>query len=103
MIFSFLANNALTGPIPSEIGFLTTLTSLYLRKSLLSFNEKPCLHLTASFLIVLSGSNALAGSIPSQLGQLKNAVIDFNYNNFTNCEDFKAQHPSHVENSYYCL
>jgi hypothetical protein len=157
MIFWISDGNALTGPIPSEIGSLTTLTYLYFRKSLLSFNcvhlcyeyvliclwyfgfqgttpwlvrslpswdcspswiispyvrplvvhstiaETRFLHLTASFLIVFSDSNALTGSIPSELGQLTNAVIYFGFeivnthNYFTNCAAFKAQHPSYVE------
>ena len=38
MIFWILGNNALTGPIPSELGLLTALTGLYLRKSFVSLS-----------------------------------------------------------------
>jgi hypothetical protein len=36
MIFWILDDNALTGPLPSELGLLTELTDLWLGKSILS-------------------------------------------------------------------
>jgi hypothetical protein len=67
-----------------------------------SIAETCFLHLTASFLIVCLESNALTGSIPSELNQLINAEIHFDYttiesnNNFTNCAEFKAQQHPHT-------
>ena len=55
MIFWILADNALTGPIPTELGLLTEMTVLFLSKSFLvhsSIVETRFLHLTASFIIV---------------------------------------------------
>jgi hypothetical protein len=79
MISWILDENALTGPIPSELGLLTDMTLFTLGKSFLvhstSIAKIRFLHLTASFLISSSADNALTGSVPSELHQLTNSVI----------------------------
>ena len=74
MIFSILDNNALTGPIPSELGLCTNLAFLELSKSflvilLVTLVLRIYTHLPGrSFFILVE--NALTGPIPSELGLL---------------------------------
>jgi hypothetical protein len=73
--FLILDVNALTGPIPSELGLLPKLTDIGLRKSFLSFYlfnlcYKYKLTCLDDFLdLVYKG---LTGPIPSELGSLTN-------------------------------
>jgi hypothetical protein len=71
-------DNALTGPIPSEIGNLSALTLLVLRK-LASINrvknDSHYVRLSHTFLVLpdssrMTGDNALTGSIPTEIGNL---------------------------------
>ena len=65
-----LGGDALEGPIPPELGNLTALRFLLLRSSALTGPIPPELgNLTAAIVVLLDG-NALEGSIPPELGRL---------------------------------
>jgi Leucine-rich repeat (LRR) protein len=74
-------NPLLSGSIPSEIGNLTNLTSLFLSKMNLSGSIPPSVqHLTSLSFFVLA-SNQLSGSIPVGIGRLVTLkYLDFNSN-----------------------
>ena len=65
-----LNGNALDGPIPPELGNLTALQRLFLRGNALTGPIPPELgNLTAAIVVLLDG-NALEGPIPPELGRL---------------------------------
>jgi hypothetical protein len=71
MIFWIIGSNDLAGPIPSELGLLTELTELGLRKSFLSFYLfSLCyeyIHSLAWMIFWIIAANDLTGLIPSEL------------------------------------
>ncbi|MDE0233028.1 MAG: hypothetical protein OXN93_12175 [bacterium] len=66
----FLGNNALTGPIPPELGNLASLDRLSLDHNALSGPIPPELGDLASLQDLFLGNNALTGPIPPELGNL---------------------------------
>ncbi|XP_050904287.1 probable LRR receptor-like serine/threonine-protein kinase At3g47570 isoform X3 [Lathyrus oleraceus] len=92
VIYIYLSNNSLTGPIPSEFGNLKHLSHLYLHSNNL-FGEIPmdlasCLTLTR---LVLWG-NFFHGKIPQFLGSLKSLeILDISNNNFSNTIPFELE------------
>ncbi|KAI5434145.1 hypothetical protein KIW84_021126 [Lathyrus oleraceus] len=92
VIYIYLSNNSLTGPIPSEFGNLKHLSHLYLHSNNL-FGEIPkdlasCLTLTR---LVLWG-NFFHGKIPQFLGSLKSLeMLDISNNNFSNTIPFELE------------
>jgi hypothetical protein len=79
-------NNALTGSIPSEIGLLTSLASVNLRKFLAAFASlllklawKPH-HFVISYscTILLPGGNRLTESIPTEIGLMTTSLTSLN-------------------------
>ena len=65
-----LQSNALRGPIPSELGNLTTLQGLYLIGNGLTGSIPPELGNLANLISLSLWDNALTGSIPPELGKL---------------------------------
>ncbi|KAK2430960.1 putative LRR receptor serine/threonine-protein kinase [Trifolium repens] len=92
LIFIFLFNNSLTGPIPSEFGNLKHLSIMYLDNNKLS-GEIPkelasCIQLTDLGL----GSNLLQGSIPLFLGSLRSLEsLDISHNNLSSTIPFELE------------
>jgi hypothetical protein len=77
LIILLPADNDLTGSIPSEIGWMTSLSILYLSKfacfSIRSSSETTLTHMSRlllSCVIVLLAFNGLSGSIPGEIGNL---------------------------------
>ena len=70
-----LRNNELTGPIPSEIGYLTNLTYLDLRYNQLTGSIPPELGNLTNLTLLDLRNNELTGSIPSEIGNLTNLTI----------------------------
>jgi hypothetical protein len=72
------AYNALTGPVPNEIGNMSALRGLYLCESAFISRVKKDSHpvrLSHTFLVLLEHSrmtdnNALTGSIPKKIGNI---------------------------------
>ena len=72
-VFSLsLMINSLTGTIPSELGNLTELTTLYLDRNTLSGSIPPELGNLTNLIYLRLYYNSLSGSIPSELGNLTN-------------------------------
>jgi len=66
------SDNKLTGSIPSELGNLDNLQTLYLQLNQLSGSIPSQLGNLSNLTILVLGENQLSGSIPSQLGNLGN-------------------------------
>ena len=70
-----LRENALTGPIPPELGSLVNLADLDLLGNDLSGSIPPSLGKLAKLWYLVLSSNALTGPIPTELGSLMNVTI----------------------------
>ncbi|KAL3851101.1 hypothetical protein ACJIZ3_012983 [Penstemon smallii] len=83
--FVDISDNRLTGPITSNIGSLTELTKLILRRNQLSGKIPSQIKSCNKLQMVDVGSNAFSGNIPKELGQLPSLEISLNLsgNQFT--------------------
>jgi hypothetical protein len=73
-------DNSLTGTIPTEIGMMTSLTYLAIRKlSSFAFRGlRPCwdfLPYTCHFILQISDQNSLTGTIPTEIGMLTSLML----------------------------
>ncbi|RHN77914.1 putative protein kinase RLK-Pelle-LRR-XII-1 family [Medicago truncatula] len=100
LIYIDLANNSLTGPIPSEFGNLKHLSALYLNLNKLS-GEIPkylasCLDLTELWL----GINFFYGAIPLFLGSSLRSleVLDLSVNNFSSIIPIELENLTFLNN-----
>ena len=75
------ANNRLSGPIPSELGNLANLDTLWLHDNQLSGSIPPELGNLAILHWLSLSYNQLSGSIPPELGNLDNLDYLYLYNN----------------------
>ena len=76
-----LSNNALSGPIPSELGSLSNLERLLLSGNRLSGSIPSGLGSLSNLEWLSLRRNQLSGSIPSELGSLSNLTLLFLYDN----------------------
>jgi Leucine-rich repeat (LRR) protein len=74
VVLQITADNNLSEPIPTQVGLLTSLQTLYLRTCGLDENHSTAfiVYLTIVLLVILQkkGRNALSGPIPSHVGSL---------------------------------
>ena len=79
-----LRDNGLAGPIPPELGNLTSLVNLGLYSNNLSGEIPPELGSLTSLMSLHLSSNSLTGEIPPELGNLSNLErLDLSLNNLT--------------------
>ena len=76
-----LGGNALTGPVPPELGNLSSLVVLGLGESELTGPVPPELGNLSSLVSLVLGGNALTGPIPPELGNLSSLEYLFLYEN----------------------
>ena len=77
----YLHGNQLTGPIPAQFGDLSSLRHLYLHRNKLTGSIPPELGRLSSLLSLSLSNNELTGPIPAQLGNLSSLTWLRLYNN----------------------
>jgi Leucine-rich repeat (LRR) protein len=77
----YFDNNQLTGPIPSEIGSLSQLDSLYFDNNELTGTIPSEIGSLSQLVILSLYNNQLTGTIPCEIGSLSQVVSFYLYNN----------------------
>lgn len=84
-----MSDNHLTGPIPSCIGDMTDLTSLYLSRNQMSGTLPSSVGDLRKLTLIDVSSNGFYGTVPSSIADWENVMVEFSlcYNKFSSFEN----------------